>query len=269
MITETNWVNPHGRREQAARVLWRSHQCSCHYVFFFSSQVWTTLCWSKLVSNFSTSAAAQVPLGPRLSIVEVSCAALPPKKRHIYRTPLECLLQYRQLWLRFCFLLFPPVLGLPPPRWDPSGQHQQFGALSGGSRVCSSRHQRSSGLQRPAAATGSWSTRQERLVCHQQTGARCGEGNDWTVRRKYAQSYRPVSGVQSQNFLFMSFFSPTRSVLSAQATLTRVCLESTPSPKLEPPVTWVSHGHNKTPFNVQYSDCSAENAWHILSCLGD
>lgn len=107
------------------------------------------------------------------------------------------------------------ALALPGPRWNSSGQHQQFGPLGGGGRVCSSRHQWSSGLQCPAAATGSCSARQEGLLCHQQTGARCGQGNDWTLWRKCANSHSLASGVQSQNGLLNFFFPDQVSAFSA------------------------------------------------------
>lgn len=111
-----------------------------------------------------------------------------------------------------CFLPFPLMVALPPSRWDSSGQHQRLGPLSSGGRVCSCRHQWSSGLQRPAAATGSRPARQEGLVCHQQTGARCGQGNGRTVRRECTKSRCLVCGMYNQNslkaFEFLFFFFP-------------------------------------------------------------
>lgn len=67
------WVHLDKSRAQVLFEWDSKYNCVIKSAFFI--QAWTTLCWSKLGSNSSTSAAAQVPLGPRLSIVEVSSAA--------------------------------------------------------------------------------------------------------------------------------------------------------------------------------------------------
>lgn len=95
------WVKWVHLDESRAQVLfeWDSkYNCVIKSAFFI--QVWTTLCWSKLGSNSSTSAAAQVPLGPRLSIVEVSSAAA--KKNNNFR-----LISHHLNVC--CFYLLPPI----------------------------------------------------------------------------------------------------------------------------------------------------------------
>lgn len=151
-------------------------------------------------------------------------------------------------------------------RWDSPGQHQQFGPFCGGESVSSSRHQRGSGLQCPAACTGGWSVCQEGLMHHQQTGPGCCQGNCWPlwcewlsvcninlhirpglVQRGAMAMFCALWNVENQNMwnvysiVFSFLFFLNRPVLSVQATLTLVCLESTPFHRLQLLLMWVSH----------------------------